>query len=196
MVKSADRRSGISQDTLRVRLRWAGLVLVVLGLWQLAEGMTSREPTTVARLFFPAERVDLLVQEALTLSAPYVEVCRDGQLKGGFDSISLRRLERWCRAVERFGASPGPATAAGLLRSGNLHFDRIVEKMVGSAGAVAHKGVALYEARCALRPVLEQVNSQLAGAAFSQGLLGAILATVGGWFLFRRKNNSGVAAAV
>lgn len=187
MAESAEGIEVTSTDRVRIGLRWGGAVLALFGIWQLTQATVSQDPGLVGRLFFPAERVDALVRDAAPLAVPYVELCQETAVRESFDSLSVRRLERWCKAVHRFADAPGPIPAAGLMRAGNLHFERIIEKLMAAGGDTARRGVVLFEARCALRPLLEKVNSQLAGAAFSQGLLGVLFAALGGYLLFRRK---------
>ncbi len=187
MAESAEKKKELPAGRRIPVARWVGLLVALLGLWQMFEAMSGDEPRTVARLFFPSDKVESLVRDAVALSAPFAQACADESLKAVFDSVSVRRFERWCKAVNRFAGEPAPAAATALLRAGNVHLGRIVEKLAGSGGPAARRGVDLFEASGVIRPTLEQINSQLAGAAFSQGLIGALLATVGGFLLFRRK---------
>lgn len=187
MAGSPQASSSSPAYRLRSALRWVGALLVLLALWQLVDSVTGGQPGMLGRLFYPSERVGALLEEASPLVAPYLDACRDSTFRESFDSVSVRRFDRWCEAAEGFAGAREATAAVALMRTGNLHFDRIVEKLLGAGGETARRGVALYEARGALRPLLEQVNSELAGASFSQALLGIVLAALGIFLLSRRK---------
>jgi len=158
-----------------VTFRLVGLVLVCVGIWQIASAVGSSGRDGFGRFFFDDEEVAALILDAGKHNAAHVDACKDEKIAARFDSSSRKKLERWCNAVSRFEEEGSADSAIALLRARNLLFARISNKLFAAGGELARKSLALEEADCSMSPYLERVANQAAGAALSQFLIGLFL---------------------
>jgi hypothetical protein len=158
---------------------WLGIVLLCLGLFDMGDAFVGGGRMGAGKLFYDGDRAGELVARAIPYGQVLAAACDDEALAERFDSASVKKFDKWCKAVRAFAERPNPERALGLLRAGNLYFERVTEKLYASGGDVAQRSVELMEANCELKPLLEQVGSISASAAFSEFLIGLILAIVG-----------------
>ena len=165
----------------------AGGVVLALGIAQLVLSIfgTGRELT--GALFFNTQKVDGFIAEAVSAAEPFQQVCLDPASAAAFDEGSVQNLQAWCGSVNAMVTTKAPADAVTLLRMTNRHFTKLTEHMLNRGGKAGELAATLLGGACMVRPPLEDVFSAVAGAAFSQALIGIFMIVFGSWALRKAK---------
>lgn len=159
--------------------------MVCVAIWFMLDAFLGTGRGGIGALFFDGDGVETLTSQGVTVVEPMVAFCKDDTARDRFDSSSVKMLDAWCDAVRSFAEDRSPEDAVRMLRASNTRFGKITDKMYNSGGPMADTSLELQEADRDLRPLLEDVASECASAAFSQFLLGLFL-FVPGLFVTRR----------
>ncbi|GEM_PF-5055541 len=181
VANETTKKTGIPASALIV----VGALLLALGIAHFVLSLVGTGRELSGALFFDDELVSKAVAEAQTQTATFREVCADGEARGAFDDTSVKEFDEWCDAVEGVSTGKTPESVVNLLRKQNQHFSSLTSQMTNRGGHSAERSGDLLAAVCSVRPPLEDVFSQTAGAAFSQAIIGIILAVIGGVVLRR-----------
>lgn len=160
-----------------------GAVLLALGVAQVVLSMVGSGREGLGTLFFHSDQVNTWLADAKHTSAPFRQVCRDPRTAAAFDDSSVKDLLTWCAAAEKLAEDHEPEAAVAMLRAQNRYFGKLTEYMLNRGGDAGELAGTLMEASCQVRPPLEDIFSETSGAAFSQALLGFLLAGVGYWMV-------------
>ncbi len=160
---------------------WLGIgaVLLLLGLFDIGDGFLGNGRLGAGKFFYDKEKVASLVAGAQEPAAAFLHACDNDAVAERFDSRSVKKLGRWCDAVQSFQEAPDEVSGVQLMRANNLYFDRITDKLFLGSGELPHLALDLMKARADFRPPMEQVGSIRAGACFSEALIGFVLLVVG-----------------
>ena len=159
--------------------------MVCVAIWFMLDALLGTGRGGIGTLFFDKEGMEALTNQGAVVAQPMVGFCKDDVARDRFDSSSVKTLDAWCGAVRAFVDVGSPEDAVRLLRASNTRFARITDKMYNSGGSSADTSLELQEADRDLRPLLENVASECASAAFSQFLLGLFL-LIPGLLVIRR----------
>lgn len=168
----------------------AGLLIAFMGAVDVLEAVVGNGRRAAGKLFFDKEQVAELVAEAKKQHAPFVAACADVKTAERFDSSSVKKLDKWCKAVNRFDDEPGVESAMGLLKANNLYLARVSDLLYSAGGEPAYRSLALLEAQSAAKPHLDEIASISAGAAFSQFIIGVVFLVVGAFLFFFGRRRS------
>jgi hypothetical protein len=160
-----------------------GVVLLVLGLFDLADAFLGSGRLGSGKLFFNREKVEEQLSVAIEASKPLAEACLKETVQERFDTASIKQLDALCRTVQALHEEPDAGTAVALLRADNNNFKVVADRLFSGGGEPAQISLDLMVARSQYRPALEKVGSQCAGASFSEFLLGIFFLVIGGLFL-------------
>lgn len=177
-------------------LRVVGLALAIVGLWQALAAVAAGGRSGLGRLLYDEEFTSDRVARGLVAAEPLVKVCSNEKMKEAFDSVSVKKLERWCKAVEEFRREKAERGAVLLLRAHNLFADEVTQKLWVAGGKEARASIEIQEANCELQPILEELKSQAASAGFSQFLAGALLVIVGTVLFWKFRRSAGATAVL
>ena len=160
-----------------------GVVLLLLGLFDLADAFLGSGRLGSGKLFFNRDLVEEQLSVAVKSSEPLLDACLMETVEERFDTASIKKLDSLCRSVQALHEEPGADAAVALLRADNNNFKAVADRLFSGGGESAQVSLDLMVARCRYRPALEKVGNQCAGASFSEFLLGVVFLVIGGLLL-------------